>query len=191
MNEASSHMTTQETESMYTKAEVKRAKQAYQLASTSEYPSVLELINLVEDGNVSGIPGINRLDIKRACEIYGASVAYICGKMTKKKVSRVQYSEELKATDMDQVMYLDVMTLDGQKSLLSVSVPLHLIICTVVMDESEQVLGTALQGQLQTLRERGFTLKVVNVDPHSTFVRLRTQYLWFSLMLRVLRTMYQ
>ena len=43
-------------------------------------------------------------------------------------------------------------------------------------DESEQVQGTALQRQLQALRERGFTPKVVHVDSHSMFVRLRTQY---------------
>jgi hypothetical protein len=66
--------------------------------------------------------------------------------MTKEKVSRVVYSEELKATNREQVMYADAMTIDGQKSLLSVSVPLQLIICTAVKDKSEQVLGTALQG---------------------------------------------
>ena len=64
LNEASSHMTTQETELRYMMAKVKRAKQAHQLASTSGYPSVQELINLVEDGNVSGIPGITRVGIK-------------------------------------------------------------------------------------------------------------------------------
>ena len=39
-------------------AEVKRVKQAYELASASGYPSVKELVNLVEDGNVTGIAGI-------------------------------------------------------------------------------------------------------------------------------------
>ena len=97
--------------------------------------------------------------------------------MTKRKVSRAVYSEELKTTDRDQVMYADIMTIDGQKSLLSVSVPLQLIICTALKDESEQVLDTALQGQLQVLRERGFTPKMVHVDPQSMFVRLRSQYL--------------
>ena len=43
-------------------------------------------------------------------------------------------------------------------------------------DESEQVQGTALQRQLQALRERGLTQKVVYVDLHSKFVRLRMQY---------------
>jgi hypothetical protein len=41
------------------------------------------LINLVEDGNISRIPGITCVDIKRACEIYGEPVAYVCRKMTK------------------------------------------------------------------------------------------------------------
>jgi hypothetical protein len=48
---------------LYMKAEVKRSKQAYQLASVSGYASVSELINLVEDGNTSRIPGITRVDI--------------------------------------------------------------------------------------------------------------------------------
>ena len=99
MNKASSHLTAQEAESRYTMAEVRGAKQAYQLASASGYPLVQELINLVEDGNVSRIPGITRMDIRRAYEIFGAPVAYVRRIMTKKKVSRAVYSEELKATD--------------------------------------------------------------------------------------------
>ena len=43
-------------------------------------------------------------------------------------------------------------------------------------DESEHVLGMALQIQLQSLRERGFVPRVVYVDPQSTFVKLGTQY---------------
>ena len=94
MIEASSHLTTQESESRYTMAEVKRAKQAYELASASGYPLVKELVDLVEDGNVSGIPGITRADIRRAFEIYGAPVAYVREKMTKRKVSRAVYRTE-------------------------------------------------------------------------------------------------
>ena len=81
-------------------------------------------------------------------------MAYVRGKMTKKKVLRVQFSEELKATGNDQVIHSDVMTVDGKKSLLLVCVLLQLTVCTLVKYESEQVLGTALQGQLQSLRER-------------------------------------
>ena len=78
MNEASSYVTIQEMESMYMKADVKRAKQAYQLPSASGYPSISELIYLMEDGNISRIPGITCVDIKRAYELYGEHVAYVC-----------------------------------------------------------------------------------------------------------------
>ena len=84
-----SYVTSQETDLPCTKAEVLRAKQAYQLISASGYPSVNEVIGLIEDGNISGLPGITRADIRRAYELYGPLPAYVRGKMTSKKVSRV------------------------------------------------------------------------------------------------------
>ena len=92
---------------------MKHAKQAYQLASVMGYPSVSEMINLVEDGNISGIPGITRVDIKRAYEINGEPVAYMCEKNDQEELLRVHFSKELKATEKDQVMQSDVMTIDG------------------------------------------------------------------------------
>ena len=67
----------------------------------------------MEDGNIVGVPGITRADIMHAYELYGEPVAYVRGKMTKKKVTRVQFSEELKSVDKDQVVYADVMKIDG------------------------------------------------------------------------------
>ena len=58
----------------------------------------------MEDGNIVGVPGITRADIKRLYELYGEPVAYVRGKMTKKKVTHVQFSEELKSVDKDQVV---------------------------------------------------------------------------------------
>ena len=50
---------------------MERAKKAYELAKNSGYPSMGELINLIEDGNIVSLPGITRSDVKRAYEIYG------------------------------------------------------------------------------------------------------------------------
>ena len=66
-------------------------------------------------------------------------------------------------------MYADVMKIDGHKSLISVCTPLQLLPCTGVKDESEHVLGMALQIQLQSLRERGFMPRVVCVDLNTLF----------------------
>ena len=98
---ASLHVTTQETELRYSKAEVKRAKLAYQLASVSGYPLVGELINIIEDGNISGIPAILREDVKQAYNIYGTPVEYVRGKMTKRKATTVVYNEEFKSKERE------------------------------------------------------------------------------------------
>ena len=79
---ASMLATVKETEAMYTKAEIERAKKAHELIKNSGYPSVSELIKIVEDGNVLNIPGINRADIKRAYDVYGMPAEYVRGKLT-------------------------------------------------------------------------------------------------------------
>ena len=87
MGPARAYVTTQETEFVYMKREIARAKKAYKLVSVSGYPSIAELVSLVEDGNIQSMPGITRADIKRVYELYGKPVAYFRGKMTEKKVS--------------------------------------------------------------------------------------------------------
>ena len=153
-----------------------KAKTAYELIKTSGYPSVSEFVGLLEHGNVVGLPGITRDDVRRAYEIYGQPVAYVRGKMTKKKVARVQYSEELKSCEREQLLYADVMTIGTKKSLLSVSEPLQLTTHHGLKDESQSSLGQALQSQLQVYQERGFSVKVAHVDPASAFMALRTQF---------------
>jgi hypothetical protein len=49
---------------------------------------------------------------------------------------------------------MDIMTIDLKNTLITVCDPLQLIPHTPVKDEQERLLGMALQGQLQTLRER-------------------------------------
>jgi hypothetical protein len=73
-------------ESLFTKAEVARAKVAYNLLKNAGYPSLEEFIHLVEGGNIHELPGISRADIIRAFEIYGLSMKYVRGKMTRQSV---------------------------------------------------------------------------------------------------------
>ena len=98
------------------------------------------MINIVEDGNILGIPCITHADIKCAYELFGEPVACICEEMTKKKILHAQFSEELKSIDKDQVMNTDIMKIDGKKSLISVCSPLQLTRCMPVKDESVHVI---------------------------------------------------
>jgi len=175
-NVAAMMATVQETEALYTKAEVKRAKEAHAFIKNSGYPSLDELVKLVENGNILDMPSISRADIKRAYELYGMPVEYTRGKLTKQQASRVRYEPALRDNTKDQVLYTDVMHIDSNKFLISVCEPLQLTLQTPVANESADTLGTALQSHLQILREKSFSVKCVHVDPASAFQALRTQY---------------
>lgn len=168
--------TVQETEALYSKAEIKRAKEAYDLLKNTGYPSVEELIHLIEDGNILELPHLSRADIKRAYDLYGMPVEYVRGKMTKKRAERIRFEPALQDNEKDQVLWSDVMTIDQNKFLITVCDPLNLTLQTSVESESADVLGLALQGHLQVLRERSFNPRMVHVDPASAFRAIRTQF---------------
>ena len=167
--------TVQETEAMYTKAEVRRAKEAHAFIKNSGYPSLDEVVKLVENGNILEMSNISRADIKRAYELYGMPVEYTRGKITKQQATRVRYEPALRNNTKDQVLYTDVMHIDSNMFLISVCEPLQLILQTHVVNESN-TLGTTLQSHIQLLREKSFDVKCVYIDPASAFQALRTQY---------------
>jgi hypothetical protein len=88
----------------------------------------------------------------------------------------VRYEPVLRDNTKDQVLYTDVMHIDSNMFLISVSEPLQLTLQTHVLNESADTLGTALQSHLQILREKSFVVKCVHVDPASAFQALRTHY---------------
>jgi hypothetical protein len=74
-----------------------------------------------------------------------------------------------------RTLYTDVM-LDGSKFLVTVCKPLQLTLQCKIERETQQVLGMALQGQLELLRSRGFIPTVVHTDPQSAFRTLTSQF---------------
>jgi hypothetical protein len=76
------------TANVYTKAEELRAKRAYEFLSTSGFPSLMETIHLVEDGNFYQIPSITRDDFRWAYDIYGIPPAYVNSRETKRQVNQ-------------------------------------------------------------------------------------------------------
>ena len=110
-----------ETEAMYTKSKIERAKTAHELIKNSGYPSMGELIKIVEDGNIFNLPGIIRADIKRAYDVYGAPAEYVRGKLTHKKVSRARMDPALQEPSKSVEIHGDVMHIDGEMFLITVS----------------------------------------------------------------------
>ncbi len=169
-------VTVEEKKAQFSSEQVKKAEAAYNLMKNSGYPSPNELMRLVSDGNVMNMPVLWREDILRAYEIFGPPAEYVRGKLTKTKVNRVPVDLLLKADDKNQVLWSDVMHIDGNKIFISVANPLQLLTVSHLKDETANSLGEALQGQLEILRERDFTPVVVSVDPASALMSLRGQF---------------
>ena len=91
--------------------------------------------------------------------------------MTKRKVSQAVMDTALIMEEKSQVLYGDVMHIDGSKFLIT-SDPLQLTQQCLVTSESANQLGLGLQGHINTLRSRGFTPTIVYTDPASAFRQL-------------------
>jgi len=163
-------------EQLYMKEEVHRAKLAYEFIRSSGYPSLEEVVHLLIDGNVCGIPKLMVPDVKRTYEIYGLHPVYIKGQLTKKKVSRTLVDLALRSPNKDLKLSADVMHIDGHMFLGSVSAPLQLTLQSAIESESRTSLGMALQGQLGTLRASGFIPRIIYMDPHSTFCSMTKDF---------------
>ena len=129
-----------------TRAEEERARKAFELACMSGYPSVSELIHLVEDGNITGMPSLTREDLLRAYDLYGTPPAYVRGILTKRPISHVVIEENLMMIEKKQRLYADVMKYDGTMFLITICDPLHLLLSTPIERETANQLGLALQG---------------------------------------------
>jgi len=163
------HATVQENESLYSAEQVRRAKLAHKFIRNCGYPSPVEAVHIIRDGNVRGVPLLMQEDVEHAYKIYGQHPEYVKGKLVKRTVGRMPVDVTLCSTEQKQKLSTDVMEIDGRKFLVTVSDPLHLTLQTAVENESKQVLGMALQGHLMTLWSRGFEPTIVYVDPHSMF----------------------
>jgi hypothetical protein len=81
--------------------------------------------------------------------------------MTQRVVKREHFDETVKSDEKEQRLYMDVMYVDSQKFLVTVSEPLQLTLQTPIKNVTEDELGQTLQGQLAILRERGFISTIV------------------------------
>lgn len=149
--EGSIYTTVQENENLYSAEQVRRAKLAHEFIRNCGYPSPAEVVHIIRDGNVRGVPLLMQEDVERAYKIYGQHPEYIKGKLVKRTVGRMPVDVALRSTEMKQRLSTDVMEIDGKKFLVTVSDPLHLTLQTAVENESKQALGMGLQGHLMML----------------------------------------
>jgi hypothetical protein len=159
-----------------TKGEEARAEKAYKLVKNLGFPSMYEVIQIVESGSVEKMPLLTRDDVRCAYELYGLRVGFVRRKTTRRQARFAVPDDDLILDQKKQVLSADIMHLDSYKYLMSVSQPLQLTLQMPVAHESQMALGMALQSQLEVYRSRVFQPVRVYVNPQSTFRSLTTKY---------------
>ena len=162
------------TEEMFTSKEIKRANEAGEFIAKAGYPSVEEAVRMVTDGNILG-HRFDSSDVKRYFALNGPLPASEKGKMTQPKQvpTPILPDPELKEQITDQYLISDVMDVEGQKFLVTLSLPLGLLMQSYLQSESKDSLGRALQSHHGVLRSRGFNPTIVYVDPQRGLKALR------------------
>jgi hypothetical protein len=69
----------------------------------------VEAIHLVEDGNVTGIPSLTAVDVRKAYDLFSTPPGYVHGRMTQKVVACVLVGDSSIMGEKSQHLYTDVM----------------------------------------------------------------------------------
>ncbi len=87
------------------------------------------------------MPVLSAADVHRAYDLYGIHPEYVCWKMVKKKASRAVIYGNLILDEKKQMLYTDIMHIDGSKVFVTVCDPLQLMLHHKLEQEKQQVLG--------------------------------------------------
>ena len=144
--------TSAENEKYYTKKEVARARKAQELVANAGFLSEKEAVDLVQDGNITGVP-VTAKDVRRAFDIYGKPIEFVRGRMTKKKHSREEIDEAIRQPGRREHcdLYSDVMYVRRKGVLVSMAAPIGLVMVNAVEGQHAPELGGALLAQVKML----------------------------------------
>ena len=135
-----------------TKKEALGAVEAKEFVRRSGYPSELEAVKLVQDGNFDRMP-IEVGNVRASFSKLGEHTELARGKMTKRKISWApEKDSELVCNKKMQTMISDIMEMSQELYLITLLVPLELTVCTGVTSTKEEALGLAIQAQLDLVR---------------------------------------
>ena len=169
-------MTIQEREHLLTRKEKERALKAKEFVRVAGYPSEREAVSMIRDGNIDGMPH-EVSDVKDYFDVYDVPIASVRGKWTHKKAAaRLTADDGIREQRKEQKFTSDVLHINGESFLISVSSPLELTINSHLSGLSTEDVGAALQSQVRLIESRGYRCTYIMVDPQRSLVALQGKF---------------
>lgn len=162
--------TVSDNEAHLTKKQIVSARRAREFLVRAGHPSIFEAKRLVENGYVRGLE-FEAEDLETCKAVYGKSVAYVKGRMKKKKAGKIKESEKFDKCDVvSQELYSDIFYLkSGKPYLISVAKPLNLVLTTRLgKGKDAAAMEEGFRQHINVLKSRGFRVDKISSDPESS-----------------------
>jgi len=159
----------------YTKHEIDRANDAYKLFAKFSYPSTQSLMLMLKNNEISNCP-ITTLDLTRAIDLYGTPIPSIRGKTTRQKPNKLRSDTyQLPMIRRDVQLFIDLMYINKEVIMISVSDPIDLITATNVRDRSAQELFGVILSLVAMYNSYGNDVRLIHVDNEAGIACNETQ----------------
>jgi hypothetical protein len=160
--------TVTEREQMFPPDQVRRAREARSLQGRLGHPSAEALIRTLNQGALINSP-VTAADVLRAQQIYGPSEAILQGSARKAKQTPMTVTEYApKPLNPEQILIADIMYVEGEAYLISVSYPLRLVMIASLKDKKAASVANVLADHVDSYAAKGFTVTRVITDPEAT-----------------------
>jgi hypothetical protein len=154
--------TVADNEAKYTSAEVKRARAARDVIQRAGFPSMSQMLTMIRAGALVNLP-ITAADLKLCNDIYGPDVSSLKGKGKQRKSKLIRDESLPFAVVQRQTLHADLMFVDREPYLVTVSTPMHLVMVTHLGGtRSGEALAKTVKEHLNGYTSRGFV-------PHMLF----------------------
>ena len=165
--------TVEDNESKFTRREVIAARLARDVAKELAYPSDQDLIAAIQSGAINNLP-ITARDVQRAREIYGTCIPSLKGKTVARKSTIAEHDKIVKTVRQVQQLHVDIMYVEGDPYLISISAPLGLMIASDLPNRTADSVKERLNTHLARYRSEGFEIATIFCDGEGAVARLIT-----------------
>ena len=149
--------TTAENEAEFSKREVQRSMEARRFQASLGFPPDAKLISALNAGaflNCDILPE----DIKRATTIWGPNVAALKERTTKSKPMPAIQQSVTRLSFADQHMHCDIMFINKQAYLVSVTHPISIVLVACIDDVTTPALRASIRKMFGTIGSRRISI---------------------------------
>ena len=142
----------------------KMKKYTVRQVKQTELAREYQLVKLIGQGKLVN-SNITTQDIVRSFDIWGPDLGSLKGK-TPSYQAQVEEEQPLldNIQDLNQIMYIDIMFVNGNPFLIAVVKPLEYVMVNKLNNRANLTLWTSLESDIRHITKYGFGLHLVRVD---------------------------